>query len=57
MAKGKRLDGFDCIIHEKVKKLPRPPPGNTHDQCKKEYVDEQYDQFGKSKPLKVQSHL
>jgi hypothetical protein len=54
MAKGK-TNGFDCILHDKLKKPPRPPPGNTHDQCKEEYVDEQYGQFDAKKQM-VQSH-
>ena len=54
MAKGK--NGFDCVLHDKLKKPPRPPLGNTHDQCKEEYVDEQYGQFA-AKKQSVQSHF
>lgn len=54
MVKGNKY-GDDCVLHDKLKKPPRPPHGNTHDECKQEYIDDRYGQFDAKSKHAVES--
>jgi len=43
MVKGNKY-GDDCVLHDKLKKPPRPPHDNIHNECKQEYIDDRYGQ-------------